>query len=119
MTSRASVVGQWLRIHLPTQGTRVWSKVQENPKCHNRAHMPQLLEPVIESLCSATEKPQQWETHTQQWQAPAAATTQSPHAATETQHSQNSNNNNSFFNGLHVSVLENGWTKPSPYKTGL
>ena len=79
MTSWASVVGQWLRIHLPTQGTGVWPKVQENPKCHNRVHMPQLLEPVIESLwsracgrepvieslCSATEKPQQWETHTQ------------------------------------------------------
>ena len=66
-----SLVAQWLRIHLPMQGTRVWSLVQEDPTCrgatepvchnywacalepasHNywahapRAHMPQLLSP--------------------------------------------------------------------------
>ena len=31
--SGASLVVQWLRIHLPMQGTRVWSLVQEDPTC--------------------------------------------------------------------------------------
>ena len=29
-----SLVAQWLRIHLPMQGTRVQSLVQEDPTCH-------------------------------------------------------------------------------------
>ena len=62
-----SLVVQWLRIHLPVQGTRVWSLVQEDPTCceatkpvrhnywacalepaHHRywAHVPQLLKPA-------------------------------------------------------------------------
>ena len=32
--SGTSLVAQWLRIHLPTQGTRVRSLVQEDPTCH-------------------------------------------------------------------------------------
>ena len=28
-----SLVVQWLRIHLPMQGTRVWALVQEDPTC--------------------------------------------------------------------------------------
>ena len=31
---RASLVVQWLRIHLPGQGTQVRSLVQEDPTCH-------------------------------------------------------------------------------------
>ena len=31
--SRASLVAQWLRIHLPMQGTRVRALVQEDPPC--------------------------------------------------------------------------------------
>ena len=31
---RASLVAQWLRIHLPMQGTRVRALVQEGPTCH-------------------------------------------------------------------------------------
>ena len=63
---RASLVAQWLRIHLPMQGTQVWALVREDPTCrgatkpvrhnywactlepasHNYwAHMPQLLKP--------------------------------------------------------------------------
>ena len=63
----ASLVVQWLRIHLPIQGTRVRALVREKPTCcratkpvchnywacalepssHNYwAHMPQLLKPV-------------------------------------------------------------------------
>ena len=33
MMPRASLVAQWLRIHLPMQGTRVGSLVQEDPTC--------------------------------------------------------------------------------------
>ena len=35
----ASLVAQWLRIRLPTQGTRIWALVRENPTCH-RATKP-------------------------------------------------------------------------------
>ena len=31
---RASLVAQWLKIHLPIQGTRVRALVQEDPTCH-------------------------------------------------------------------------------------
>ena len=71
----ASLVAQWLRIHLPMQGTRVQSLIQEDPTCrgasksvhhnywgcgleptsHNYwAHAPQLLKPThLESvLCN-------------------------------------------------------------------
>ena len=30
----ASLVAQWLRIHLPMQGTRVRALVPEDPTCH-------------------------------------------------------------------------------------
>ena len=30
----ASLVGQWLRILLPMQGTRVQALVREDPTCH-------------------------------------------------------------------------------------
>ena len=32
--NRASLVVQWLRIHLPMQGTQVQSLAQEDPTCH-------------------------------------------------------------------------------------
>ena len=31
---KTSLVAQWLRIHLPMQGTRVQALVQEDPTCH-------------------------------------------------------------------------------------
>ena len=34
-----SLVAQWLRIHLPMQGTRVRARVREDPTCH-RATKP-------------------------------------------------------------------------------
>ena len=70
-----SPVAQWLRIHLPMQGTWVQSLVWEDPTwhgatkpmCHNYwvcalepvshsywAHVPQLLKPVCLGLCSTT-----------------------------------------------------------------
>ena len=33
-TPRTSLVAQWLRIHLPTQGTRVQALIQEDSTCH-------------------------------------------------------------------------------------
>ena len=33
MQPGASLVAQWLRIHLPMQGTRVRALVQEDPTC--------------------------------------------------------------------------------------
>ena len=32
--SGTSLVVQWLRVRLPTQGTQVWCLVQEDPTCH-------------------------------------------------------------------------------------
>ncbi|KAJ8779016.1 hypothetical protein J1605_012867 [Eschrichtius robustus] len=36
-TNRASLVVQWLRIRLPTQGTRVQALVREDPTCRGAA----------------------------------------------------------------------------------
>ncbi|KAJ8791723.1 hypothetical protein J1605_020445 [Eschrichtius robustus] len=33
----ASLVAQWLRIHLPMQGTRVRALAREDPTCHGAA----------------------------------------------------------------------------------
>ena len=91
---RTSLVAQWLRIHLPTQGTCVRVLVQEDPTCrratkpmhhnywacalepasHNYwARMPQLLKPAhLEPMLHNKEKPLQWEARTPQWRvAPA------------------------------------------------
>ena len=93
-TRRASLVAQWLRIHLPMQGTRVRALVREDPTCrgatkpvrcnywactlqpasHNYwAHVPQLLKPTrLEPRALQQEKPMQWEARTPQWRvAPA------------------------------------------------
>ena len=50
-------MAQWLRNHLPMQGTQVQALVRENPTSHmpqsNEARVPQLL-----SLCSRACEPQ-------------------------------------------------------------
>ena len=71
----ASLVAQWLRIRLPTQGTRVRALVREDPTCH-RATKPVrhnywacALEPVCHNYRTRAprarapqqEKPPQWE----------------------------------------------------------
>ena len=77
-SARASLMVQWLRIHLPMQGTRVRALVREDPTCHrvtkpvhpqllslcSGAHEPQLLsphatttEPVLQSLRATTTEP--------------------------------------------------------------
>ena len=62
---RASLVAQWLRIHLPMQGTRVWALVREDPTCRGAT------KPVSHNYWACAsgahalqqEKPLQWETH--------------------------------------------------------
>ena len=84
----ASLVAQWLRIHLPMQGTWVRALVREDPTCQgttkpcapqllslcSRAPKPQLLSPCVtttEARASRAhapqqEKPPQWEAHAPQ-----------------------------------------------------
>ena len=103
---------QWLGIHLPMQGTQIWSLVWEDPTCRRAAKpvhhnnwacyleptshnywasmlqllKPALLEPVLHNKRShCNEKP----THRNEELAPLAATRESPCAATKIQHSQN------------------------------
>ena len=69
-------MAQWLRIHLPMQGTWVRALVQEDPTCHgvtkpiapqllslqSRARVPQLLSPrttTTEARVPRTRAPQQ------------------------------------------------------------
>ena len=51
-----TVVVQWLRIHLPMQGTHVWSLVRENSTCHRATKpvhpnywIPGILESMLHS----------------------------------------------------------------------
>ena len=84
----ASLVAQWLRVHLPMQGTRVRALVREDPTCcratkpvrhncwacalepasHNYwGQVPQLLKPTcLELVLQNKEKPPQWEAHAPQ-----------------------------------------------------
>ena len=89
-----SLVAQWLRIHLPMQGTRVQALVREDLTCHRAtkpvhhnywawalepashnywARVPQLLkparlEPVLHNKRNhRNEKPPQWEARALQW----------------------------------------------------
>ena len=67
---------QWLRIHLPMQGTWVLSLVWEDSTCHGAtklighsywAHTPQLPKPAWSRRSALQqERPWQWETHTPQ-----------------------------------------------------
>ena len=77
----ASLVAQWLRIHLPMQGTRVRALVWEDPTCRGAAKpmrhnywgcAPQLLKPVRLEPVLCNEKPLQWGACTPQWRPNAA-----------------------------------------------
>ena len=95
-TTRTSLVIQWLRIRLPTQGTRVRSLVQEDstclwaprPMCHNDCNHWSLSaqEPTLWTRgATALRSP-----HSATGEQPLLATTrESPQTATETQCSQN------------------------------
>ena len=108
--SGTSLVANWLRIHLPMQGTQVRALVWEDPTCrgatkpvrhnywacaleptsHNYwARMPQLWKPARPEPVLRNEKPPQWEARAPQWRvAPLATTRESSRAATKTQRSQ-------------------------------
>ena len=80
---RASLVAQWLRIHLPMQGTRVQALVWEDPTCRGATG------PVSHNYwacASGACAPQQERPHSE-W-PPLAATRESPRTETKTQHSQ-------------------------------
>ena len=86
---RASLVMQWLRIHLPMQGTRVRALVREYPTCHGATkpmchnYWACALEPASYNYWSPhdttteacmpracalqQEKPLQWEARAPQW----------------------------------------------------
>ena len=68
--SWASMVVQWLRIHLPMQGTWVQSLVWEqrsHEPCSNKGHVLQLLKPTYPGAhVLQQEKPLQWEACTPQ-----------------------------------------------------
>ena len=119
-----SLVAQWLRIRLPTQGTRVRPQVWEDPTCcratkpmrHNYwacalepashdygACVPQLLKPAcLEPVLRNKEKPLQWEAGAPQRRvAPAPATRESPRTATKTPRSQKINKQIYFFLKSH------------------
>ena len=94
-----SLVGQWLGVHLPGQGTRVWALVQEDHTCHRAtgpvhhnywAHVLQLLKPArLEPvLCNGRGHHNEKHVHLGEEWSLLAATRESPHAAARTQRSQ-------------------------------
>ena len=105
---RAFLVAQWLRIHLPRQGTQVQALVREDPTCrgatkpvrhnywacalepvsHNYwAHVPQLLKSTCLELVLHNKRSHRNEkpAHRNEEQPPITATRESLHAATKTQ----------------------------------
>ena len=100
--TRAFLVVQWLRVLLLVQGTledptghratkpvrhSYWACSLEPTSCHYQAQ-------VLQSSRSQQEKPPQWEAHTPQLSnSPLAATRESPHTATKTQHSPKAEQN--------------------------
>ena len=105
----ASLVVQWLRVHLALQRTLVPSLIQEEHtglgttksghhqilNLHSRAHELQSLKPACLVLCSSTKEATKTRSPcTTTEQAPLASTRDSPHVATKTQHSKKNDNNN-------------------------
>ena len=87
---RTSLVVQWLRIHLPIQGTQVQSPVWEDSTCHRatktepqllswraRAHTPRQENPPDEKPATAARE-----------QGPLVTTRESLCTAVKTQHDQ-------------------------------
>ena len=99
LSSGTSLVVQWLRIHLPVQGTWFQSLVQEDPTCrgaikfvsHNYwACVPQLLKPTCLEpvLCNKRSHRNEMPAYRNEEWPPLATTTESLRAATKTQRSQ-------------------------------
>ena len=71
---RASLVAQWLRICLPTQGTRVRALVWKDPTCHGATKPVSHNYWVCASGACAPqwERPWQWEARAPWWRADPA-----------------------------------------------
>ena len=87
----ASLVGQWLRIRLPMQCTRVRALVWEDPTCRGAAGpVSHNYWACVSGACAPqqgghdSERP----THRDEEWPPLAATGESPRTKTKTQHSQ-------------------------------
>ena len=117
-----SLVGQWLRIYLPMQGTQVRSLVQEDPTCLgatkpvNHSYWARDLEstrwnnwhPCTYSSCYATRKAttmRSLSTATTE-QLPLAATRESLCTATKTQRSQKLKKKESYLIGIRDSEIK-------------
>ena len=130
-TTGTSLVAQWLRIHLPIQGTWVWSLVQEDPTCcgatkpvchnywacaleptsHNYwARMPQLLKPAcLEPMLRNKRSHRKEKTvHCNEEQPSFAATRESPRTATKTQRSQKKKKK-SMYHNITVLYITSPW----------
>ena len=84
--NRASLVAQWLRTHLPMQGTQVRALVWEDPTCRPRQLSPCTTTTEARApraRAPQQEKPPQWEAR-----APQQRGAPTLHAATKTQCSQ-------------------------------
>ena len=89
--SRTSLVVQWLGIHQPLQGTRVWSLVWEDPTCLGATqpvHPEDGTCTLAPTLCSMRSHNNKKHTHhNEEW--PLLTTTrENPRAATRTQCNQ-------------------------------
>ena len=88
---RASPVAQWLRVCLPMQGTQAWALVWEDPTCC-RATRPVSHNywACASGACAPNKRGRDSErpAHCDEEWPPLAATRESSHTETKTQHSQ-------------------------------
>ena len=84
--NRTSPVVQWVRIHLPVQGTWIQSLVQEDFTCRRATKLPKpvRLEPVLHKRSHHSEKP----CAATRQRPPLSTTGESLHTATKIQHNQ-------------------------------
>ena len=70
----ASLVAQWLRIHLPMQGTRVRALVWEDPTCRGTAGpVSHNYWACASGACAPQqERPRQWEARAPRWRVTPA-----------------------------------------------
>ena len=71
---RASLVAQWLRIHLPMRGTRVRALVWEDPTCRGAARpVSHNYWACASGACAPQqERPRQWEARAPRWRVASA-----------------------------------------------
>ena len=108
---RVSLVVQWLRVHLPLQGSWVRSLVQEDPTCYGSTK-PWSLEAMPHNKRShCNEKPAP---HKQRV-PPLTSTRESPRAAMKTQHSQIIITTINDFKNFYQQIIGEGNGNPLQY----